>query len=284
MRIAAGIVTYGINQDIIENIHKMETVFDKIFVYDNTEGKDAYRAVDSLNRSDKVIFRSRQRNLGMAYGMNVNCRQALRHEFQWIMLLDQDSLIDEKALAEMKKFLQEKMALFQIGAAAAVIQDRDMKMPHVNAYKECNLLMTSGMILNLQAYRQCGPFDNSMFVDWTDYEYCLRLKKNGWRLFQNGNAVLKHNVFDREKMLGGYKVNKYGPLKHYYNMRNYLYVKKKYGREYPKVMKRETEVMLWRFSNLLHYDSRRLSKLWGIFLGWLDYMCGYSGKCRWRLY
>ena len=53
--------------------------------------------------------------------------------------------------------------------------------------------MTSGSFLNLKVYKEAGPFVDKLFIDYVDFEYCLRLKKKGFKIYKLNNTYMQHN-------------------------------------------------------------------------------------------
>ena len=103
--------------------------------------------------------------------------------------------------------------------------------------------MTSGNLVNLDAFRQVGPFMDELFIDSVDHEYCIRLQINGYKVIQLNGVLLEHtlgerrkhlfiyplNFFKKNKSIVSYKiVNNHNYIRKYYMVRNRLYVSRKY--------------------------------------------------------
>ena len=43
-------------------------------------------------------------------------------------------------------------------------------------------VITSGSIITIAAYKEIGPFNNEMFIDFIDIEWCLRARKKNLKL------------------------------------------------------------------------------------------------------
>lgn len=78
-----------------------------------------------------------------------------------------------------------------------------------------------------------GGFDELMFIDYVDYDYCERLIKAGWNIVQTPKAVLSHYVgVSRQEKLFGITVNvmNHSAFRKYYQARNWIYWQRKMGR------------------------------------------------------
>ena len=92
--------------------------------------------------------------------------------------------------------------------------------------------MQSANLVNAQVIREIGMYDEKLFIDGVDYEYCFRMRKAGYLIVQCANAKLKHAPAEtRTLKWGNYIIFKYGvasPLRYYYQARNLLYIAIRY--------------------------------------------------------
>lgn len=279
--IAAAIILYHPEDRMIEYILNLRQYFGTIYLFDNTESEESVNKMRRKFRIDGIKYAAKNDNMGLAYGLNVCCNAAYKDGFSWIMLFDQDSIITEELLDNMKEFIkeydEEKLAI-----VAPMIDDFKNRSVKEKKAKRKKDVITSGMILKLEAFKANGYFLNALFVDAVDYEYCLRLKEKGFFILENKQAILRHNQYDKEKVLGGYKINKYSPLRHYYMARGYCYVLKRYG--YDKIfIEKFKKINYQRFWGVLFYDNHRIKKVLAMLLGVLDFKLNRFGRCSWKI-
>lgn len=138
------------------------------------------------------------------------------------------------------------------------------------------------MILKLKAFKENGLFSNQLFLDAVDIEFCLRLSMNGYYILENSSVALQHNQFDNEKVLGGYKVNKYSAIRYYYMSRGYFYLLEHYKNEkiYLEQFKNDNFRRLW---GMMFYDKHKIKKILAVLLGYVDYKLNRFGKCKWKI-
>lgn len=281
IKLAAAIILYNPEEKITEYILKLRQYFPTIYLFDNTESEERTNRTREKVRKKGIKYKAKNNNMGLAYGLNSCCNVAFKDGFDWIMLFDQDSVVTEDLVGNMKEFIkkydEEKLAI-----VAPMIDDfnnRKVKEQRVKRKKE---VITSGMILKLKAFKENGLFSNQLFLDAVDIEFCLRLSMNGYYILENSSVALQHNQFDNEKVLGGYKVNKYSAIRYYYMSRGYFYLLEHYKNEkiYLEQFKNDNFRRLW---GMMFYDKHKIKKILAVLLGYVDYKLNRFGKCKWKI-
>jgi GT2 family glycosyltransferase len=80
---------------------------------------------------------------------------------------------------------------------------------------DCDYVIGCCWLLDRRAFRAVGGFDPRFFINHWEVDYCLRLKRRGWRIRYEPRAVVRHKVVP-----GG----KRSPERLYYLYRNKLLV------------------------------------------------------------
>jgi rhamnosyltransferase len=127
-------------------------------------------------------------------------------------------------------------------------------------WEEIRTAMTSGNILNLDAFRAVGPFLDKLFIDYVDYEYCLRLRRAGFRNYRVNGAILEHSLgaLTRQRFLAWTaRPTHHSAERRYYTTRNRLFVM----REYPAYA--PTEAWFWarELGKMALFEKDRFRKL-----------------------
>ncbi len=137
--------------------------------------------------------------------------------------------------------------------------------------------MTSGNLLNLNAYKKVGPFIDKLFVDSVDHEFCLRLNLNNFLVIQANKVILKHNLGNLKKCFWFYSTN-YSPVRHYYATRNRLYLINRYKKDFPDFCKKESIGILKDFIRILIAENQKFLKIKAMIQGYKDYRKNIFGK------
>lgn len=225
-KIYAGIVSY--NPDINrlkENIEAIRNQVPEVIVFDNGS-----RNIDDLKKLlinfDNVYLLKSDSNMGIAAALNRLMQWGLDHDYIWMISLDQDSVCERDYVKRMKSYLYVEPNL---GVIAPVIVDRNMGIvghnPH-NSYLHVNTCITSGAFSKVIAWKMIGGYDESMFIDSVDFEYCYRMRNNGFGVIQVRDVQLLHELGSGTKRrFLFWKINVTGhtAFRKYYIARNNVY-------------------------------------------------------------
>ena len=83
---------------------------------------------------------------------------------------------------------------------------------------------------NLNIWKQLNGFDELLFIDGVDRDYCIRANKSGYRVLLVKDVQLEHQLGDmRCKNIFGktIHVTYHTPMRKYYMTRNVIYLDKK---------------------------------------------------------
>ena len=144
MNIAAVIVFYNPTDDNIKHINNYRNLISKIYIIDNSEDN-----VIRIKSNDNIEYIKYKTNKGIAYALNDAAKKAYGDGYRWLLTLDQDSLITNKNIKDMLKYLVKHQNERKIGLISPY-QDVGMNDIPPNAEAEDIIeIMTSGNIINL---------------------------------------------------------------------------------------------------------------------------------------
>lgn len=240
--VAAGIVTYNPQPEIFEKcLYSIKKQVDKVYIYDN--GSDNSEILNKyLNQDGNVKVWFNSKNVGIAKALNELCTLAKDDGYKWIVTMDQDSICENQMISLLMNYSSDK----KNGIIAPRVEFRvNEKLIHETKNKEneverIDACITSGSLTNLDAWENIGGFDEWMFIDHVDNEFCAHLRVEGYYILRVNSAVLfqragemKYVTFFGKKILLPY----YSELRNYYICRNTVYFIKKYRKKLP--MKKE---------------------------------------------
>lgn len=232
MKIAAVVILYHPPATVLANIKTYYDYVEKIFVFDNTE--EALPLKDGFKEFSKIIFIQDFENQGIAKRLNEACEIALQEQYDWLLTMDQDTSFSADAASNyfdcFKKYQgKENVAMFgtMFSRHSNVIADCSVK--------ETDKLITSGSLLNLSLFKKVGTFDEALFIDSVDYDYCFRAIIAGFSIIQFSNIHILHPIGNevwRSSLKTLFLIKKkkeiHSPLRLYYMYRNLLYLERKY--------------------------------------------------------
>jgi rhamnosyltransferase len=86
-----------------------------------------------------------------------------------------------------------------------------------------DFLISSGSLISLSALDKIGKFDEGLFIDHVDTDWCLRTRAHGFRLCGVGRARLNHTFGEATLSMGpgaSYRFVLYSPERNYTLVRN----------------------------------------------------------------
>jgi rhamnosyltransferase len=279
-KIAGVVVLYHPDKYFNENINSYIDDIDVLFAIDNTE-MPLPQVKEQLS-NDKIIYITNNDNLGVAKALNDAAMLAIKHGYDFLLTMDQDSKATPGMIAHMLQSLTNN-SLQAIGILSPHHLMNHLKESTAapNMCKDVLTTMTSGNLLNLAAFKQTGPFTEKLFIDAVDFDYCLRLNIKGFRavevidakLIHRLGKVTKHSLFGRELYTSHHPA-----VRRYYMTRNYLYIIHTYKTQYPAFCKILLTTLLLTPVLIVLFEKNKVYKLKMIIRGYLDYRKGKYGK------
>jgi rhamnosyltransferase len=233
MKIATAVILYHPCDDVILNITTYYNYVDKIFVFDNTETESGIK--EKLSKFSKINFYHDYHNEGIAKRLNTASNIAMHEQFDWLLTMDQDSSFTKDDISNYldcfyKYETKEKVAIF--GTKYSERTNLSSNRCESNGVKE---LITAGMLINLSLFKKIGGFDEALFIDSVDFDYCIRARLAGYFIIEFGNIYIIHTIGKlvyKSSFKSLFLIRKkkiiHSPLRCYYIYRNMLYLEIKY--------------------------------------------------------
>lgn len=275
MKLSAVVVFYYPSRDNIKHINKYLNEVDQIYVVDNSDD-DVIR----MHSDDKIKYIKYGENKGIAKALNEGAKLAIKDRFKWLLTLDQDSKITSKNISDLKSFIENTKEK-NIGLVAPY---QDIGLPFTKSseeYEEYIELMTSGSVLNLDAYKKIGGFKDWLFIDCVDTDYCLNLHKNKYQVLRLNNVIMKHSLGNLKlhKFLGKtYDCFNHNPIRRYYIVRNNLYINEMYHDLCPDYCDHLIRAQKGQVKRILAFEKNKFKKLKMMYKGYRDYKHDIKGK------
>jgi rhamnosyltransferase len=204
--IVAVIVTYRPDVSLVERIKPVFKQVSKIVIVDNTEDESVLPLVDLLT-SQGCYFIRNEKNLGIAQALNIGIDWAISEGFSWILTLDDDSRIFDNLVSLYIQALNGPLRGFNVGVLNSKYIDRHTgTVGAVIAGKEVSegwidvsVMISSGCFFSVNVYRNTGGFRKEFFLDWFDHDFCLRVRRKGYRNYIFNKPMLEHALGKKSK-------------------------------------------------------------------------------------
>lgn len=300
--ICAVIVTYRPDQGFATRLSSIARQVDRVFIVDNgTPGTEFDQLTSEVSPSPTVIRNNA--NLGIATALNQGIAAARDGGFHWAITLDQDSvpandmvrhLLDARARYQGN----QKAALFGPTIVETRVQQKEYRWlrPHRSSRvlfervscdgplrDDVTFVITSGVLMDLDAYRSIGPFRDEFFIDYVDHEYCLRAKRNGYAIVVVRDALLYHSLGNKqERSIGRLRIRPtfHGAERLYYIHRNGVRMRLEYGLAFPHWFLFDVVSSTYNLLRVLTFEDHPLTKLSATIEGVVDGVRGRMGKRR----
>jgi len=280
MKLAATVILYNPEISVIDNINTYSDHVDSLIIIDNSDCLNSEFVSKLKKIGKKIIYQSFGDNLGIAKALNTAAKLAIEKGFSHLLTMDQDSSFDKKNISVLKKTaLKNNSKNFSVISPVFTLNNEsfDISMPHADILTEVKSVITSGSILNLEAFRASGGFCEKLFIDQVDHEFCLRASKSGYKTYFLSNCFMNHKLGESETVKFLFfktRVTNHNYIRRYYMTRNNLYIAVNYWREIPETIRKMTAD---NFKMML-FEKERLKKIRSIMLGVFDFLRGHYGK------
>lgn len=280
-KVCAVIVSYNIDEKIIEVISSIKEQVSFVYIIDNASNKKTKDILVGLS-DDKVEIIFNEYNLGIAKALNQGVKLAQQNNFEWILTLDHDSICPENMVDEMFYSAMKYPEFFRTALLAPRVLDINMnrfisKQKNLNLdYTEINDCIQSGSLFRVSIFDEIGYFNEDLFIYHVDFEFCQRIKSNRMKIIQCNNVILAHEEGQKvaHKCAGMIVYyNNYSPIATYYITRNTIFMCKKYNFIYSKRLIKDLVFIIL-------YDSDKLNMLKYWLRGLFDGITNNLGKIK----
>lgn len=184
-KIAAGIVLY--NPDNEERLKRcIDSVInqaDCVYIFDNSTNVHT-------TFQDSIIYLTENENKGIAYALNRIMETAEADGYKWLVTMDQDSVLSENVFDQYRNLILTKS---RVGILCPQIIDsrRSYMIPKQDPQKEfVDFCITSASCTSVDAWKKIGGFDEWLFIDLVDNDFCKRMRLSGYQILRLNNIIM----------------------------------------------------------------------------------------------
>jgi rhamnosyltransferase len=148
----------------------------------------------ALEKEDILVLGSNV-NDGLGVAFSALETYMKNSSYNFFIYFDQDTVVNKNCWELISKKYSKLFVDISTGLVNIIPSKR----------KNPKLVISSGSIFSMDILKKVGFHDHSYFVDGVDYEFCLRLKKNGYRIDNHHFAGIDHyslQGIEKIKILG----------------------------------------------------------------------------------
>ena len=303
IKISTVILNWNRYEDTLECLKSLEKIkknnFDfNIIVVDNGSKIEEVKKLKLLKNKKNITIIYNSKNLGFAEGNNIGIRSALKENSDYVLILNNDTVVDKNLFIELIKIAEKRKTVAALSpkiyfakgfefhkdkynksdlgkviwAVGGFIDwnnvygvNRGVDEVDTNQYEKIeNIDFASGacILFRADALRRAGLFDQKYFMYLEDADLCLRLKKKNYEIIYVPKAVIWHKVAQSS----GIGSN----LNDYFITRNRLI----FGFRYAKL---RAKIALIKESMKFMIKGRFWQRI-----GVIDFLIGNLGKGSWK--
>ena len=275
-KIAAVVLLFKPGEEVLSHVESYKRSVEHLYIVDNTE-EDALSTdvCENLLLAPQTTLIHSSENIGIAKAYNLVLLQAKKDGYAWLLTMDQDSFFDHEAL---KIYLQHFTLLNKqnVALVSPLHNPKFVNSSLSEPYIKCETVLSSGNLVNVDAALDAGSFDERLFIDEVDHAFCFELQCHRYKILQDQTVYLNHMLGKTFSKRGNIKL--YPPLRIYYMLRNYLYLKQDYLSEFPNFFEERDWYLFKFFMKQLLFSKERISHLKMMKRGYKDYKNRVYGK------
>jgi len=180
--------------------------FEVVVVDNNSSDGSLEQAKKSFSRAN---FIKNSENFGFSRGNNVGIRWALEKFADYILILNNDTVLEKTTLSELVQSMQKNESAGIISPvvlsadnqsvwfAGGIIDWHKMKTSHIYEIKSdspysSEYISGCAMFVKKDVFKKIGIFDERFFLYYEDTDFSMRAKKAGFDLLIVPAAHIKH--------------------------------------------------------------------------------------------
>lgn len=245
-----------------------------VHIVDNGSDAESLRVLEQLERERGITVQRLGTNRGVGHALNQGVRRARQTGCAWLLTMDQDSVVDAYLIDAYGAALKQDPQM--VCLAPRIVGTTGKKALNGGVV---DYAITSGNLVRVSLFDELGPYDEGFFVDCIDFDFCLRLRRLGHKVYRVPTAVMRHQLGDSVELPSSVRryYARHSPVRRYYMYRNFMYMAERYLLDFPLFILKLGlgQVLLLVLIGVM--DPRPLESFRAIAQGIRDYFARRSG-------
>jgi GT2 family glycosyltransferase len=201
--------------ECVESILKTNESSYQIFIVDNASRDDSYSKLKTdFSDNKEVSFLASKENLGFSGGCNVGIKEALHQGFEYVLLLNNDTIVTNSFLTEMLSLAESQSDIGIVGGKTLFNDDRKSiwdaggyiceksyrgirrreNHPDINKVNEVGFVTCCLALIKAEVFKRIGLLPEAYFFGSEEWEFSLRSQRAGYKLMYTPKAIIYHKV------------------------------------------------------------------------------------------
>lgn len=286
LSIAAVVVTYRPDAAILEHVRRISEQVREIIVVDNATEGVAAEWIDVLAKTPGVFLIRNRANLGIAAALNIGIRHALPSGFSWIATFDQDTGIPENYFKRLLGVYEtcpdrQNAGMVVPGGWTEAGAPEKQNASGVPEWSFAVGAITSGSLIKAEIFGATGFYDETLFIDYVDTDFCLRAQKCGFKILSVSSVSLEHELGQRQtRNVFGFQISFriHTAWRYYYIIRNRLLLYRRYWRVAPGWLLHDLRWLILELGRIFLLEDGRKPKIRAVLQGIKDGLRNKAGR------
>jgi len=286
-KVCAIAVTYHPDAEFPARLGRILRQVDALVIVDNGSDEAEIKMLREVAVNPSIILVLNSDNLGVARALNIGIQRAVTLGASWVLLLDQDSCVDDDMVQNLFAVYAAFPNRDQLAVVGPGFRDvnKDLREANLEAradpWEEVEFVITSGSLIPLAVHAVIGPFREELFIDSVDIDYCFRARAKGFRLIKTRKLIMSHAI-GAATQHGVLWMNKWttnhSPDRRYYIARNDTVMLREYGNYVLGLWALKSFGRCFRWcKRIALYEQMKTSKIVAVAQGWWDGIRGHMG-------
>lgn len=275
---------YNPTEEFLLNLATARAQCEDLVAVDNTP--EPSTELHERLRDDGVRVIANRNSAGLGGAFNRGTEALFEEGADVVLLLDQDSKIDDGFVAVMiaaceqvpddafilgPKIHETTMDVVMTVPAPDGELERNIADETTGLF-EARMVISSGSAITESAWRRLGPFREDYFIEFLDAEYCLRARERGVPVYVTA-AVTLRQTWANTRRHGAVHTSHADASRRYYMVRNAMDTSRRYGVPRRRVLQLAAREVV----AVIALEQHKLPKLFAIAAGVADGARGRLG-------
>ena len=290
------VVTFFPTENVEENLRMLVAECGCVLVVDNGSSQEI---CDRIANMPGVVLLPMKQNLGVATALNRGAAWARENGYLWMITFDQDSKPVPGLVAGLWAAHERHPQAAVIGSCIEEEGMKDSSYRWVRRHPRWPILfqrvacsdhdlpsvtfvVSSGSLIELEVWQQLGGFDEELFIDYVDTDFCLRVLRVGRSVAVASDARLHHQLGARQpgRLFGkDLRPMHHAAFRHYYQSRNRVRIWRRHAPVVSHWALFDLSFACLTLFRIIIFESSKWTKLKAMLLGTWDGVRGKTGPC-----
>lgn len=282
------IITFNPEPVLAETIEYLRSQYRMIIVVDNgSRDIGLLKKLEFIHSTNHISIIFNKENYGISKALNQGFEKAKDLNFDWVLTFDQDSRPENDYLVKG----QEVLGSFDSPDAVAMItptlfekQIQAVIPFNKHPKQKCaptRLAITSGAITRVDSFFEVNGYNEKLFIDYVDFDFCFRLRHQGYTILESSELWLNHQLGNTQRhgfLFTQFITTHHNEIRRYYITRNRFYMYRNYYFLETDWVIEDLMNFFKDFLKILLAEKQKRAKFRSIYLGLRDFSLNRYGK------